>query len=208
GADHSPQFFGQPASGKQEFPVAMDAAFVDGKITEGAVVAAECCYGGQLYELSSLEPQMGLCNVYLANKSYGFFASTTIAYGPDKGTGQADFICQFFMRGAAAGASLGRAALQARQQFVKAASPPDPSDIKTLAQFNLYGDPSITPVAVAQAVVPPAVAGKAKAKAKGKAVFSAQRVERKDRRRMLFSQGAHIAETEVVPHRTQARAPQ
>jgi hypothetical protein len=200
GANVSPQFYGQPATGKKVYPPAMDAAYVDGKISEGTVVAAECCYGGQLYALSAVQSQIGLCNVYLANKSYGFFASTTIAYGPAKGNGQADLICQYFMRGVSSGASLGRAALQARQQFVRTASPPDPSDIKTLAQYNLYGDPSITPVLVVQADM--AATGD-----KGKALFDAARVERKDRRRQLFTQGTHIADTEIVPRRSRARVP-
>jgi hypothetical protein len=200
GANASSQFYGQPATGKKVYPPAMDAAYVDGKISEGTVVAAECCYGGQLYPLSGVQSQIGLCNVYLANKSYGFLASTTIAYGPAKGNGQADLMCQYFMRGVGSGASLGRAALQARQQFVRAASPPDPSDIKTLAQYNLYGDPSITPVLVAQADMAAAD--------KDKALFDAARVERKDRRRQLFKQGTHIAETETVPHRSRARTPQ
>jgi hypothetical protein len=201
GASDASQFYGQPASGKNVYPVAMDAAYVNGKITEGTVVAAECCYGGQLYARSSVQSQIGLCNVYLANKTYGFFASTTIAYGPAKGNGQADLMCQYSMRGVGSGASLGRAALQARQRFVRTASPPDPSDIKTLAQYNLYGDPSITPVMVAQADM-------AATASKGKALFDAARVERKDRRRQLFKQGKHIADTEIVPRRSRARATQ
>jgi hypothetical protein len=211
GAAQSPQFYGQPTSGAASYPPAMDAAYVDGKISEGTVVAAECCYGGQLYALSQLVTQIGLCNTYLANKCYGFFASTTIAYGPPKGNGQADYICQYFLEGVAAGASLGRAALQARQQFVKTASPPDPSDIKTIAQFNLYGDPSVTPVAVTKADMHPAPEkGQGKGKGKGKAfsaaVFHAERVERRDRRRQLFKEGKHLASTEVVPSRTTRRA--
>jgi hypothetical protein len=96
------------------------------------------------------------------------------------------------------GASIGRAALQARQRFVRSASPPDPSDLKTLAQFNLYGDPSITPVEVTQAEVSPT---------ESKAVFSADRLERRDRRRQLFRQGVMIADTEPVPKRSRAKTP-
>jgi len=207
GADRSPQFFGQPASGAHKYPPSMDAAYIGGKISEGTIVAAECCYGGQLYAATNLVPQIGLCNTYLANKCYGFFASTTIAYGPSTGNGQADYICQFFLKGVATGASIGRAALQARQQFAKIASPPDPSDIKTMAQFNLYGDPSITPIATPQAyTLPIAIAKKGKAAAKSR--FEANRAERKDRRRQLYKSGVHIAETEVIPRRTKARAPQ
>jgi hypothetical protein len=199
GADRSPQFYGQPASGQRVYPPALDATYINGKIRECTVAAAECCYGGQLYPLSEAVTQIGLCNAYLLNKCYAFFASTTIAYGPSKGNAQADLICQYFMRAVGSGASSGRAGLQARQQFVKAASPPDPSDIKTLAQFNLYGDPSLTPVAVAQADMP-SVADKKNAKAR----FAAERAERKDRRRQLFQQGAHIAQTEIVPQRSRA----
>jgi hypothetical protein len=211
GAAQSPQFYGQPASGAASYPPAMDAAYVDGKISEGTVVAAECCYGGQLYALSQLVTQISLCNTYLANKCYGFFASTTIAYGPPKGNGQADYICQYFLQGVATGASLGRAALQARQRFVKTASPPDPSDIKTLSQFNLYGDPSVTPVAVTKADMHPAPEKRqTKRKVKGKAfrsaVFLAERVERRDRRRQLFKEGEYLATNEVVPRRTTRRA--
>src|SRR4030095_5850740 len=40
----------------------------------------------------------------------------------------------------------GRAALVARQQFVQRSAQMDPTDLKTLAQFCLYGDPSVHPV--------------------------------------------------------------
>jgi hypothetical protein len=200
GADQSSQFFGQPASGAQKFPPSIDAAYIQGKIREGTIVAAECCYGGQLYAITQLVSQVGLCNTYLANGCYGYFASTTIAYGPATGNGQADYMCQFFMKGVAAGASIGRAALQARQQFVKTASPPDPSDIKTLAQFNLYGDPSITPIPVPQAYKS-LLSVTAAGKAAGMRTFAAARSERKDRRRQLYNSGIHIAETEFVPRR-------
>jgi len=46
-----------------------------------------------------------------------------------------------------AGASLGRAALEARQRFAALYTHLDPTDLKTLAQFYLLGDPSIHPVA-------------------------------------------------------------
>jgi hypothetical protein len=178
----------------------MDAGYIQGKIHEGTIAAAECCYGGQLYAVTRLVPQIGILNTYLASGCYGFLASTTIAYGPAEGNGQADYICQFFMKGVASGASIGRAALQARQQFVKIASPPDPSDIKTLAQFNLYGDPSLTPVSLTQAFKS-AMSLASKGKAVGQGAFEAERSERKDRRRQLFSTGIHIAQSEFVPRR-------
>lgn len=142
GADSAPTFYGQLGN---NYPECHEARIVGtkGNVSEGTVVAAECCYGGQLY--APLNEQMGICYAYLAGKAYGFLGSTTIAYGPAAGNGQADLICKFFLRAVLNGASLGRAALEARQRFVKE-SEMSPSDVKTLAQFNLYGDPSITPV--------------------------------------------------------------
>ena len=59
---------------------------VAGKITEGTVAAIECCYSSELYDPNLLAPvQAGICNTYLAGKAYGFFASSTIAYGPSTG---------------------------------------------------------------------------------------------------------------------------
>jgi hypothetical protein len=193
GAINTPQFFGQPADGRHDFPVALDAAYVDGKLLAGTVAAAECCYGGQLFRPPRGE-RPGICNVYLGNQAYGFFGSTTIAYGPADGNGQADLICQYFLQSILAGASLGRAALEARQRFVRAASPADPADLKTLAQFNLLGDPSITPVAGSQ----PAVVSAAPPNMQ----FLADRVERHDRRRLLFREGTALGSTEPTLSRT------
>jgi hypothetical protein len=53
------------------------------------------------------------------------------------------------------GASLGLAALMARQQFVDRTSQMDAVDLKTLAQFYLLGDPSVHPIAEPTATVIP-----------------------------------------------------
>lgn len=191
GAPQSPQFYGQPRNGQQVYPPALDAAYVNGKLKEGTIVAAECCYGGELYPSSATQRQIGLCNVYLSNKAYGFFASTTIAYGPETGNGQADYICQYFLQSVMHGASLGRAALEARQNFVRKASPLDPSDLKTLAQFNLYGDPSLTALKGLKAVTTIASTDFA----------LTGRSERKDRRRLLFREGTDLSQKEPFPER-------
>lgn len=189
GASADFHFYGQRGS---TFPKAHDASFFNGKIKEGTVVAAECCYGGQLYNPNLAKGQAGICNTYLGNKAYGFFGSTTIAYGPADGNGSADLICQFFLRSVFGGASLGRAALEARQQFIEASPELDPVDLKTLAQFNLYGDPSIKPVVVESAQ-------KTTRSTRGaKAAFEAQASARADVRRQLLSKGLWLAENHPV----------
>ena len=89
---------------------------------------------------------MGICNAYLAEKAYGYFGSTTIAYGPDDHNDNADLICQYYFKHLFSGSSSGRAALQARLDFIAARSPLDPYNAKTLGQYILIGDPSIHPV--------------------------------------------------------------
>ena len=108
---------------------------------EGTVAAVECCYGAELYDSITLEIDMPICQSYLRQGAYGYLGSTTIAYGPAKTNGAADFLCQYFLLNVLDGASIGRAALLARQQFVEHAAQMDPFDLKTLAQFCLLGDP-------------------------------------------------------------------
>jgi hypothetical protein len=188
GAKANFHFYGQRGG---SFPEAHDASFFNGKIKEGTVVAAECCYGGELYNPNLANGQAGICNTYLGNKAYGFFGSTTIAYGPPNGTGSADLICQFFLQNVIQGASLGRAALEARQRFIESSPEMDPFDLKTLAQFNLYGDPSIIPVAV------PTTKTRT-TRGTAKATFEATAASRAEVRRQLLTKGLWLAKNHPV----------
>jgi hypothetical protein len=128
---------------KDRFFDAMDAARLPGRVTEGSVIAAECCYGAELYAPGHAGGARGISSTYLGEGAYGFFGSTNIAYGPSEGNGQADLVCRFFLEAVLTGGSLGRAALEARQKYVAQYSHLDPSDLKTAVQFTLLGDPSI-----------------------------------------------------------------
>lgn len=143
GAIADPQFYGQRGN---NFPEAHQASRVRGHLTKGTIAACECCYGAELYDPSGGGGEAGLCNAYLGGKAYGYFGSSTIAYGPAEGNDNADLICQYFMKNVIEGASLGRAALLARQDFIRQAGALDPLELKTAAQFMLLGDPSIQPV--------------------------------------------------------------
>jgi hypothetical protein len=154
GAEADSHFYGQEGG---SYPVAHDAGLVAGRVTPGTVAAAECCYGAQLYDPQPVSGVPGLCNTYLAGGAFGFFGSSTIAYGPAEGNGSADLLCQYFLRHVLEGASLGRAVLEARQDFVENVTVVDPADLKTLAQFDLMGDPSVHPVLPASDEEPVAV---------------------------------------------------
>ncbi len=143
GSPSDPQFYGQRG---ENYPVAEKASKLIAQVTPGTVVAAECCYGGQVYAPSDSDGQAGICLTYLDNGAYAFLGSSTIAYGPSAGNGQADLLCQDFMRVVLSGGSTGRALIEARHRFAGANSHLDPVDLKTMAQFYLLGDPSIHPV--------------------------------------------------------------
>jgi len=109
----------------------------------GTVIAVECCYGAELYDPADSDMHAGICSTYLRDGAYGYFGSSTIAYGPSEGNGQADLICQYFLDEVLNGSSLGDAVLRARHRFAGAYTHMDPVDLKTLVQFVLLGDPSI-----------------------------------------------------------------
>jgi hypothetical protein len=142
GATADPRFYGQQGS---NYPVAHDAAKLAG-LAAGTVAGVECCYGAELYDPALANGKAGICNSYLGLGAHGYFGSSTIAYGPASGNGQADLICQFFLKRVLSGSSTGEAALQARLDFLQQLSLVDPTDLKTLAQFSLMGDPSLHPV--------------------------------------------------------------
>lgn len=137
GSGDDPHWYGQSGN---KYPVAFSASEISGKEVPGTIVAVECCYGAQLYSPG------GICNTYLKSSVCGFCGSTNIAYGPSSGNGEADLITQYFMINALAGASVGRAMLQARQTYIAENPVMGNYDLKTIAQFLLLGDPSSQPV--------------------------------------------------------------
>ena len=167
-----------------------------GKIKPGTVAAVECCYGAELYNSVTLSLPLPICQRYLIQGAYGYFGSSTIAYGPEEGNGAADLITQYFLLAILDGASLGRAALLARQRFVEQTAELDPMDLKTLGQFNLLGDPSIHPVVVASATNVP----------KGVDIEKSSRVERRARRAKMQAAGEMLQETKPTASRKATRA--
>jgi hypothetical protein len=177
GAEVDFHFYGQDS--KDNYPISHDATYIDGKLSEGTVVAAECCYGAELYNPKPLG-QIGMANTYMAGGAYAYFGSSTIAYGPSDTNESADLLCQFFLKKTVMGASIGRATLEARQKFAQTAAPVGPVDLKTLSQFILLGDPSVQCVA------------ESKSKILGADSPEAQRKERRNR---LLAVGIELQRT-------------
>lgn len=187
GAAGDPNYYGQKGA---SYPVAHEASWMASKVVPGTVLAAECCYGAELYDPAVLTAagQMPMCNTYLGNKAFAFFGSTNIAYGPTAANDQADLMCQYFAINLGSGASCGRACLQARLNYVLAkGSVLTPTDLKTLGQFTLIADPSLTPVALP----PREVLATQKAKP-SEASAAVARHSRSNRRAGLFSRAEAV----------------
>ncbi len=180
------EFYGENEDDEDDQPVAHHAVGLPKAVKAGAVVAAECCYGAELFKPLANGP-MGICQTYLHEGGAGFFGSTTIAYGPAVGNGLADLICIYFVQAVLDGASLGRATLTAQQKYVAEVGQMGPHDLKTLAQFVLLGDPSVHPV-------------KPKAKPRSKTAGRATKTKSRSvadprglRRKRLAKRGASLA---------------
>lgn len=143
GALEDPNFYGEKGD---KMPEALSSATLTSRITRGGIVAAECCYGAQLFDEAEVG-EISIANNYLLQGAVAFLGSTNIAYGPADDLALADLITQYFLSNVFAGASTGSALLEARIKFLQDAGPYlDVVEIKTIAQFILLGDPSIHPV--------------------------------------------------------------
>jgi len=188
GGSASAEFQGQQGN---SYPLSLTSKATRRKISDGSIAAVECCYGAQLYDAITLGIDPPICQSYLGQGAYGYLGSTTIAYGPADDNGAADLICQYFLLSVLDGASIGRATLVARQQYVANAAQMDAIDLKTLAQFCLLGDPSVHPVtAVVAAGVP-----------KSTPDADAERVFRAERRSKLRQTGEFLQESKPTASR-------
>ncbi len=188
GGPSDPAFYGEKGNSQPESLTSRTIAY---KIKPGTVAAVECCYGAELYDSVTLSLPLPICQRYLVQGAYGYFGSSTIAYGPEKGNGAADLITQYFLLAVLEGASLGRAALLARQRFVQQTAELDPVDLKTLGQFNLLGDASVHPAQIASATIVP----------KGVDRGRSSRQERRERRARLRTVGEFLQETKPTASR-------
>jgi Peptidase family C25 len=197
GALMKPEFYGQPSEESNSFPVCFDSSMINEQLTYGTVAAAECCYGGALYKPSTATGSIKLPipNAYLFNNAIGYIGSSTIAYGPPEGQGAADYITQYFLIAITKGASTGRAFLEAQQRFIeKGDVKMDPMDLKTIIQFMLLGDPSLSPVQE----MPKNIPGKTSIKSiQNKKAHDVK--ERKERRMKLAEKSVYISNTNAAP---------
>lgn len=135
GSDKTEFWYGQEDS---SYPEAMDHSSLEW-IDKPYFLAVEACYGAY-YEGRTKENSILLSA--LNGKCLSFLGSSRIAFGTPEPLGTcADIICGEFIRLVQSGESAGDAFNKARKQLTE--NEQDSSSIKTLAEFALYGDPSV-----------------------------------------------------------------
>lgn len=159
GAEFDAHFYGQKGG---NYPEILSAATLAGRFPAGTLAAAMCCYGAQVY--SPGDPRanpagtLPISMTYLAGGAPAFMGSTKIAWVGPEAMMCADWIVAGYLKKVLDGASVGRAMLESRQDYlqylVNQGQRPDTADEKTLIEFVLLGDPSVHPVAGAATPAP------------------------------------------------------
>ena len=204
GAQLDPRFFGQKGA---SYPVVLTSKTLRQRLKPRTVAAAMCCYGAQVYspdDPAAQEPgAWPLASSYLRGGAWGFVGSTMIAWVGGPTMMCADWVVAAYLNGVLGGASLGRAMLEAKQDYVRwigqQGHVPDIADEKTLIEFVLLGDPSIHPVSSAVAVAASPVRSRAVAAARPSALASQER-----RQRRVFRAGLADQIRDMLPQRDAA----
>lgn len=153
GASNRPQMQGQRGSWR---PVVMNPKdLLKGeRLHPGTVVISECCYTGAMVPHDARSGP-AFVDTYMRKGAYAFLGSSTEVWGGIVSNEDADLLARSFLQHLLAGTSTGRALLQARQDYVMRKTVLSPTDLKTLAQFTLFGDPSLHPVHSSRTTIQP-----------------------------------------------------
>lgn len=138
GSDASHQWYGQHGS---SYPEAFNASLLP-DASKGYVVCTEACYGAR--PRINLRGEQGIVTNALTNGCLAFVGSSKIAYGQvDGGMSCADIIAGTFGPCVMSGMTFGASFLQSLDKLCSKGTMYE-EEIKTLAEFALYGDPSGT----------------------------------------------------------------
>ncbi len=112
----------------------------------GGVVFSEACYGGYVLNKDS---RTSLALRFLEAGADCFVGASAIAYGPHRPPStEADLLCKYFYQYVMRGSQYGNSLMNAKRDFVKKMfriqGYLDEDDRKTLAEFNLFGDPCLS----------------------------------------------------------------
>ncbi len=135
GSDQTEFWYGQD---DDEYPEAFSPANME-KLSSPNFIGVEACYGA-MYEGNKNKKSSNVLAAF-CNKTVSLLGSSRIAYGTSNPPGScADIVVGEFLKNISNGMTSGDAHISALQKLC--ASNMDDSDIKTLCEFALYGDPS------------------------------------------------------------------
>ena len=133
GSNQTEYWYGQRGG---SYPEAVAPDTFDG-LEKPYFLAVEACYGAA-YEDREIDKSILLSS--LSGKCISFLGSSRIAFGTPRAPGScADVICGEYLKNLKSGMTVGDALEKARRELMKES---DAEEIKTLAEFSLYGDPS------------------------------------------------------------------
>lgn len=139
GSDETEFWYGQQG---ESYPQAV-APHVFNNISVPFVLAVEACYGARY--TNGLTAKDSILLNAMTHKCISFLGSSRIAYGNPNPPGScADDITGEFLRKISAGETVGDAFIFGIKKIVSSSKTLDDAEVKTIAEFNLYGDPSIS----------------------------------------------------------------
>ena len=137
GSNDTRFWYGQSAS---SYPEAFEPAILDGR-GNPYFIGVEACYGARY--LGGLDENQSVMMTAMRNRCMAFLGSSRIAFGAVKPEGCcADIVVGDFIRHLAEGRSVGDAHVEGLRHLSADDDGMDDTDVKTLAEFSLYGDPS------------------------------------------------------------------
>ena len=148
GSNDTKYWYGQKGG---SYPEAFEPAVLVGR--DGSYfLGVEACYGAKY--LGGLQPNQSIVLTALRNNCLAFLGSSRIAFGTSEPEGScADIVIGNYIKYLAKGYSAGDAYIEGLRRLAAHPGSMDDSDIKTLAEFSLYGDPSARMMSSAKGVV-------------------------------------------------------
>lgn len=137
GSNRTEYWYGQDGL---DYPEAFSPSVLKG-VSRPYFIGVEACYGARY--LDGLTSDESIVLTAMKNNCIAFLASSRIAYGSRTPVGFcADLVVGSFVKGISEGASAGDAHMVGLKRLTADWNSLDDADIKTMAEFALYGDPS------------------------------------------------------------------
>lgn len=137
GSDNTEFWYGQEG---HSYPEAFAPSVLDGLVNP-YFIGVEACYGAKY--IGGLSPTKSIVMMALRNKCMALLGSSKIAFGTSRPKGScADIVVGDYIKYLVKGYSAGDAHIEGLKRLAADRASMDDADVKTLAEFAIYGDPS------------------------------------------------------------------